>query len=168
MSDQPKPTGEHRTKCPSCGQIIPTQKELTEPTGEWTGLSLSRLIKEKGYKGAADAHNAALEAETARCYNDGWVAGLEAADKQLAAERVKYDDLEALYRMVLKDSLNQDEQLADERVKVQMLVDVLNELLETSKDMATQHATEAHLQARKKAVALAKVGAYPLPDGRTQ
>ncbi len=33
-----------------------------KPTGEWTGITLSRLIQERGYKGAADAHNSELAA----------------------------------------------------------------------------------------------------------
>ncbi len=40
---------------------------MSDPTSEWTGISLSRLINRDGYKGVADAHNAALAAARGTC-----------------------------------------------------------------------------------------------------
>ncbi len=68
------------------------------PTGEWTGLSLSRLIKEKGYKAAANAHNAALASEQLReqlvtMEMELHRANAKVAEKatQLVAEREKHE-----------------------------------------------------------------------------
>ncbi len=41
-----------------------------KPTGEWTGIDLSRLIQEKGYQGAAGAINAALAAELKKLFDE--------------------------------------------------------------------------------------------------
>ncbi len=80
---EPKPTGDctcdnasglHWGKCPI--------NMNTKPTGEWTGITLSRLIQEKGYKGAADAHNAALAAAKA----GGWLSE-EALDEYAKVEQ---------------------------------------------------------------------------------
>ncbi len=69
-----------------------------KPTGEWTGLALSRLIKKRGYKATADIHNAAINAERQKTdYErdkvDEVVSALNKAPKQLAAEREKVQTL---------------------------------------------------------------------------
>ncbi len=91
-----------------------------KPTGEWTGLSLSRLIKEKGYKGAANVHNSELEAWTTNGLNA--VAGKEreiaALDheiqqlrEQLAAELEKAKELSELLDACREIRRAQQEQL---------------------------------------------------------
>ncbi len=85
-----------------------TQHKLT---GEWTGLSLSRLIKENGYKGAADAHNAALDAK------DAYIAEIRTTtysdlEQQVYAEREKVKGLHEACRAESNHSSKLREQLA--------------------------------------------------------
>ncbi len=194
MSDQPKPTGEYKTHhntCPrgercacyltgytdaeydhglsvdSLDQPKPRKQDAASPTGEWTGLSLSRLIKRDGYKGAAGAHNAALAAEreraadmvdveTRRCHKN-WKQTLE-------SERVAFG----------KEILHLREQLAADAAvdaATKQLVDALEPFADHADDIASNRQElvlkdEDFVRAK---VALAKVkGAYPLPVGRTK
>ncbi len=80
------PTGMHFVQ-----HVKVTRDQPNTAKGEWTGLSLSRLIKEKGYKGAADAHNAELAAEKGH-HKQEEIAATELA-RQLAAERKKVQAL---------------------------------------------------------------------------
>ncbi len=91
MSDQPKPVGYFGPAFDAELKPKPTGQRLAVAS-EWTGLSLSRLIKEKGYKGAANAHNSALAdaykrgADFARkCCADEENEDLLRLEKQLAA-----------------------------------------------------------------------------------
>ncbi len=102
---QPKPTGEVMVAgCEITGgssRVCEHGQKSCEirhakPTGEWTGLILSRLIKEKGYKGAADSHNAALADEERRA-NDSIKENVRLMN-QLAAEREKVKRRDLLVR----------------------------------------------------------------------
>ncbi len=98
---EPKPTGP--PDCIFCGRpphpdsfghcYRPREQSQPKPTGEWTGLSLSRLIKEKGYKGSADAHNAALAAATDEAVDPAHQEIL-VLSQQLAAERERREQSE--------------------------------------------------------------------------
>ncbi len=90
MSAQPKLTGEKRTQCPSCGQLIPTQQELTQP-GEWTAERVAWFIQEYGVAWQVkivEAINSALAAaRTAQAHDDRkhWKARVYGLEQQLAA-----------------------------------------------------------------------------------
>ncbi len=122
MSEQPKPTG---SLPPPSGTKLTWDEVVAEepkPTGEWTSLTLSRLIKQKGYKGAADAHNAALAAKDEENYE----ACLH-YEEQLAAER----DCSKRFEAQVDDC---QQQLAAAQ---QPLVNILEQVLSETVDAPT-------------------------------
>ncbi len=180
MSDQPKPVGpdfrspDRIQKENDLYQSKPTDEQdyvlsdeivnrmnPKQPTGEWTGLTLSRLIKEKGYKGAADAHNAALEEAVDAAHQEILLLQQKLAaernerrlrtaqlaaerkghemdgqlissqEQQLAAEREKY--LQQASAWFDRDKKLRDA-LAAEREKVQTLVELLEQVLSETVD----------------------------------
>ncbi len=91
-------------------------------TGGWTGITLSRLIQEKGYQGAAAAHNTALAAafKAGRLEgvfmspDEGEISLVRKLEAQLAAER---DEWIVANRDLAIEVLKLREQLAAEREK---------------------------------------------------
>ncbi len=86
-------TGEQEWVCGTCGASASHPDKRNPTTGEWTGITLSRLIREKGYQGVADAHNAAIAAERKKHrvktteYAKGW-------DDHVLAARSQIEDLQ--------------------------------------------------------------------------
>jgi hypothetical protein len=86
-------------------------RDIAPQVQKWTGLSLARLIKEKGYQGTADAHNTAL---TFCAYYYGQAYGETV--KELAIEQATRDDMLLAIVQAKTDLVKSQQQLTAERI----------------------------------------------------
>ncbi len=143
---------------PEAYQPKPRKEDAALPTGEWTPVQEAR-IRIVNYFGDRVHFKRYEEDEIERIINAA-----------LAAEREKVKQIQSI--LDLSDRAKLGNEVLQLRDKVQTLVDALKQVRYVTAPIpqATQEQIAMQpIKAHKVAVdALARVGTYPLPDGRTK